>query len=70
MPQTIDVTGLTPEQVRQLQALVNAFRRFPGGPPSSFWSGPVPAEGTREYSDGLMVWAEGLLQAGLMTDTP
>ncbi|HYH65601.1 MAG TPA: hypothetical protein VD866_12965 [Urbifossiella sp.] len=70
MSQTIDVTGLTEEQVRRLQTLVNAFRRYPGGPPSTFWSGPVPAEGTREYSDGLMAWAESLLKAGLVTDTP
>ncbi|QDU23443.1 hypothetical protein [Urbifossiella limnaea] len=69
MSQTIDVTGLTDEQVRRLQTLVNAFRRFPGGPPSTFWAGSVLAEGTLEYSDGLKAWAEGLLKAGLVTDT-
>ena len=48
MPQTIDVTGLTPEAVRAVENLVNVFRGQPPAPPAPQY-GPPPGESAEEW---------------------
>lgn len=62
MPHTIDVTGLSPEAIRSLERLAEAYRKQ-ATPPSltevpttSFWSGPVPAQSTPEWLDWFYAW--------------
>jgi hypothetical protein len=62
MTQTIDVTGLSPEAIRQVQQLVDTYRELTPTPPPAegpkpFWTGPVPAQGTPEWADWLYAWA-------------
>jgi hypothetical protein len=65
VPQTIDVTGLSPEAVRAVQALVETFRKQaaqpavpPAAPASTYWPGPPPGETAEEWIARLRAWAE------------
>ena len=63
MPQTIDVTGLTPEQVRELEQKVEGYRAPPPAAdpppaeqPKPYWTGPIPAQGTPEWRLWFRAW--------------
>lgn len=65
MSQTIDVTGLQPDQIRVLETLVEAFRKQPAPPPpqpatpaSTYWPGPPPGETAEEWIARLRAWSE------------
>jgi hypothetical protein len=65
MSQTIDVTGLSPEAIRQVQQLVDEIRSKPPAPPRAaepakmpFWTGPVPSQDSPEWIDWLRAWSE------------
>jgi len=68
MPQTIDVTGLTVEQVRKLEQEAEGYRArpdppppagpVPAGTPRAFWTGPVPAPGARDWVDWFNAWCD------------
>lgn len=52
MPQTIDVTGLSPETIQAVETLIDGLRekRTPEGElVQSQWPGPAPGERTEEY---------------------
>ena len=62
MQQTIDVTGLSPEAIRAVQTLIDAFRKQaaqPPAPPSTYWPGPPPGETAEEWIARLRAWSEG-----------
>jgi hypothetical protein len=66
MPQTIDVTGLTPEQVREIERTVEGYRARAASPPPApaeeppapFWTGPVPSQDSPDWINWLRAWAE------------
>lgn len=61
MPQTIDVTGLTPEAIRVVETVVDALRKQsppPTAPQSSYWPGPPPGETAEEWIARLRAWCE------------
>lgn len=65
MTQTIDVTGLSPEAIRQVQQLIDEIRSKPPTPPPAaepaklpFWTGPVPAQGTPEWRLWFRAWCD------------
>lgn len=52
MPQTIDVTGLPPEAIQAVEALIDGLREkrtAEGQLVQSRWPGPAPGETTEEY---------------------
>jgi hypothetical protein len=60
MPQTIDVTGLTPEQITKLEEQVEGYRKAAPPPPAEepkpYWTGPIPAQGTPEWGQWFRAW--------------
>lgn len=65
MPQTIDVTGLTPEQVREIERTVESYRARAAAPPpapaeepKAFWTGPVPSQDSPDWINWLRAWSE------------
>lgn len=54
MSQTLDVTGLLPEQVDAIQAMVNGYRRQN----EAGSNGPPPGETAEEWSRRFRAWVE------------
>lgn len=65
MPQTIDVTGLTPEQVQKVEEQVEGYRQ--AAPPAAhappaeepakpYWTGPVPTQDSPDWVKWFRAW--------------
>jgi hypothetical protein len=70
MPQTIDVTGLSPEAVRVVETLVGMLREKEQPPPTPapYWPGPPPGETAEEWIARLRAWAESHPKRDIVID--
>jgi hypothetical protein len=70
MPQTIDVTGLSPEAIRAVQNLVDVFRNTPTRPttPPDYWPGPPPGETADEWIARIRAFAASRPRSDVIAD--
>lgn len=64
MSQTIDVTGLSPEQVLAVEAIANGYRRQN----ETRSNGPPPGETHEEWFRRLLAWTESHPPIGVEID--
>lgn len=67
MTQAIDVTGLSPTQVRAVQHVVDAFRGQPAAPPAPS-HGPPPGETAEEWVARLRAFAASRPRSDTLAD--
>ena len=71
MPQTIDVTGLTPEAIRVVETVVDALRKQAAQPapsPSAYWPGPPPGETAEEWIARWRAWTRSQPRLDVIAD--